>query len=399
VDSLAPYGFGVTDEVKARVRASGADLIDLGLGNPDRPLSAPLVQRLHEAIDVPENHRYHLGTGLALARGAAAKWYARRYAADFDVEREVIVVLGAKEGISHLCLAVLGPEDVALVPDPCYPIHRGAPLIAGAAVEPYAVRRGLSPARALGDAIERVLHRGQRPKLVIANFPHNPTGIVLSKAELAEFVGEVMRAEALLLHDLAYADFAFGAPLAPSVFDIGIDASRVKQFAVEVISTSKSYNMPGARLGFMVGGARMIAALGHIKSYLDYGAFVPVQRAAAWALEHAEDVPRELCALYRTRAECLVQALGRAGFPELPKPEGTMFVWLELPPVWRALGSVGAACRLMERAQVATSPGAGFGPGGEGYLRLALVEDCPRLEEASARLGRLLSEDLGLARP
>ncbi|MFZ5892154.1 MAG: aminotransferase class I/II-fold pyridoxal phosphate-dependent enzyme [Myxococcota bacterium] len=392
-DSLPTYGFVVTDAVKARVLAAGVDLIDLGLGNPDRATPKEIVQQLHEQADVGKNHRYHPGRGIPPLREAAARWYQRRYGARFDVDNEVVITMGAKEGMSHLCLAVLDAGDVAVVPDPCYPIHAGAPRIAGAEVEYYEASVDVPPAAAVSAALKRVSARGKRTKLVIANYPQNPTGQVVSKRELADLVHVVGESGALLLHDLAYADFDFRSRFAPSIFDVGVDAELVKSFAVEVFSTSKSYNMPGWRIAFMVGNARMISALAHLKTYLDYGTFAPIQLAAAWALDHADGVAEELRTLYQQRAEALVKGLRQAGFPDVREPSGTMFVWTRLPEPWQKLGSVGAASHLIERAHVASSPGSGFGPGGEGFLRFALIEDPPRIEEACARLGRLLAED------
>lgn len=392
-ENLPTYGFVVTDGVKARVLAEGADLIDLGLGNPDRQTPTQIVAQLHEQADIGKNHRYHPGRGIPVLRQAAVNWYQRRYGARFDVEREVIITMGAKEGMSHLCLAVLDAGDVAIVPDPCYPIHAGAPRIAGAEVEFYQASLDVPPATAVAAALARVKARGKRAKLVIANYPQNPTGQVVSKRELGELVHVVGESGAMLLHDLAYADFDFRSRFAPSVFDVGVDPELVKSFAVEVFSTSKSYNMPGWRIAFMVGNERMIAALAHLKTYLDYGTFAPIQLAAAWALDNAQDVADELRALYQQRAEALVRGLREAGFPDVREPSGTMFVWTRLPEPWLRLGSVGAASHLIERAHVATSPGSGFGPGGEGYLRFALIEDPPRIAEACRRLGRLLAED------
>ena len=392
-DTLPTYGFVVTDAVKARVLAQGVDLIDLGLGNPDRPTPKEIVAQLHEHADVGKNHRYHPGRGIPPLREAAVRWYQRRYGARFDVDREVVITMGAKEGMSHLCLAVLDVGDVAVVPDPCHPIHAGAPRIAGADVEYYQASPDIAPAAAVAAALGRVKARGKRAKLVIANYPQNPTGQVVTKRELGDLVQVVGESGAMLLHDLAYADFDFQSRFAPSVFDVGVDPELVKSFAVEVFSTSKSYNMPGWRIAFMVGNERMISALSHLKTYLDYGTFAPIQLAAAWALENAQGVADELRDLYKVRAEALVRGLRRAGFPDVREPSGTMFVWTRLPEPWVRLGSVGAASHLIEEAYVATSPGSGFGPGGEGYLRFALIEDPPRIEEACERLGRLLAKD------
>jgi alanine-synthesizing transaminase len=391
IDALPAYAFVTTDAVKARVFAAGAELIDLGLGNPDRPTPRPILDVLHASADIGKNHRYHPGRGVPELRRACAGWYERRYGARFDAEREVIVTMGAKEGMSHLCLAVLGPGDVTIAPDPCYPIHAGAPRIAGSELEFYSARSGLAPAEAVASAISRVEQRGKRPKLVIANYPQNPTGRVVSREELGELTRVVQRSGALFLHDLAYADLDFQSRYAPSIFDAGFDAEVVKSFAVEVFSMSKSYNMPGWRIAYMVGNQRLIAALSHLKTYLDYGTFAPLQYASAWALEHGDDIATELRELYRSRAVALVSGLQRAGWSSVAEPSGTMFVWAELPPALRARGSMTVATQMIEQAHVATSPGIGFGAGGEGFVRFALIEETPRIEQACQRIGAWLS--------
>jgi alanine-synthesizing transaminase len=392
-DALPPYAFVVTDAAKEKVLARGADLIDLGLGNPDRPTPAAIVAQLHQQADVGRNHRYHPGPGIRPLREAAARWYTRRYNARFDPDSEIVITMGAKEGMSHLCLAVLQDADISIVPDPCYPIHAGGPLIAGSELEFYRTSKSLSPSAAIQAAIERVFARGKRPKLVIANYPQNPTGEVVTREELARIVRVVEESGAMLLHDLAYADLDFQERYAPSIFDCGLAPERVKTFAVEAFSTSKSYNMAGWRIGLMVGNARMIAALSHLKTYLDYGTFAPIQHAAAWALDNGDQFAEDFRELYRGRAKALVDGLTRAGWPDLDEPRGTMFVWAPIPEPWRHLGSIGAATRLIDEAHVAVSPGIGFGPGGDGHVRFALIEDPPRLAEACTRIGGLLRRD------
>ncbi|HEV8244134.1 MAG TPA: aminotransferase class I/II-fold pyridoxal phosphate-dependent enzyme [Polyangiaceae bacterium] len=389
-ESLPPYAFVRTDAVKERVVAAGADLIDLGLGNPDRPTPPEIVAELHAAADLGKNHRYHPGRGLLQLRQAASRWYERRYQARFAAEREVIITMGAKEGMSHLCLAILDRGDVAIAPDPCYPIHSGAPMIAGAAVEFYPARADLPAGRAVAQAIERVRARGKNPKLVIANYPQNPTGLVVSREELGELVRVVRDSGAFLLHDLAYADLDFATRHAPSIFDCGLPAEEVKAFGVEVFSMSKSYNMPGWRIGFMAGNERLVAALDHLKTYLDYGTFAPLQYAAAWALDNGDRFASEIRELYQKRATALVAGLRTAGWPGVTEPRGTMFIWAPIPA---SLGkdSMEAATRLIERAHVGVSPGIGFGAGGDGHVRFALIEDPPRIAQACERIGRLLA--------
>lgn len=390
-ESLAPYGFVITDAVKAKVRASGADIIDLGLGNPDRPTPQPIVERMAAAANLAENHRYHPGRGLREFRLSAAAWYERRYGVRFDPDVELVTTMGAKEGMSHLCLALLDRGDLALAPDPGYPIHVGAPRIAGADVELFRASLELSPPEAVGEALERIAKSGRRLKLAILNYPQNPTGQTVTREEMGKLVRLVQRSGAMLLHDLAYADLDFSARHAPSIFDCGVPVDEVKAFAVETFSMSKSYNMPGWRLAFLAGNARMVGALAHLKTYLDYGTFAPLQVAAAWALEHGDAFAEELRDLYKSRASALVRGLTRAGWPGLAEPSGTMFVWAPVPPVLGASGSLEATTRLIEQAHVAVAPGIGFGPGGDSHVRFALIEDPPRIAEACERIGRVLA--------
>ncbi len=390
-DGLPPYAFVITDAVKERVRHAGADLIDLGLGNPDRPTPRAIVEKLHESADIGKNHRYHPGRGLSELRHAIARWYDRRYHAKFEPDSEVIITMGAKEGISHLCLAVLDRGDVAIAPDPCYPIHSSGPKIAGAEVEYYRASADIAPADAIAEAIERVVSSGRRPKLVIANYPQNPTGQIITREQMAALVRVVQRSGAYLLHDLAYADLDFQSRYAPSIFDCGVPVDEVKAFAVEVFSMSKSYNMPGWRIAYLVGNARLVSALAHIKTYLDYGTFMPLQWAAAWALDNGDAFAEEIRDLYQLRAHALVAGLRAAGWPDVSEPSGTMFVWAPIPKELSTEGSIHATTRLIEEAHVACSPGIGFGAGGDGYVRFALIEDPPRVAEACERIARLFT--------
>ena len=386
---LPTYAFVASDAVKAEVRATGADIIDLGLGNPDRPTPAVIVEQLHQASGVGANHRYHPGRGLFRLREAVSGWYRRRYSAAFDPERQVMVTMGAKDGMTGLCLATLAAGDTVLVPDPCYPIHRGAPLIAGAEVLTYPSTAD-EPAEAIQHALTRAERAGKPVKLVIANYPQNPTGRTISREQLKALCTVVQNSGALLLHDLAYADLDFNQRFAPSIFDCGLPVSEVESFAVEVFSMSKSYHMPGWRIAYMVGNERMISALAHLKTYTDYGTFIPVQHAAAWALENGDDIASEIRELYRGRAEALVHGLTHAGWDNVAAPSGTMFLWVPIPPSYAGLTSSEATARLIREAHVAVSPGSGFGPGGEGFVRFALIEDPPRIEEACRRIARLL---------
>jgi alanine-synthesizing transaminase len=376
--------------VKAKVRATGADIIDLGLGNPDQPTPAAIVDRLAEAARVGANHRYHPGRGLLDLRHAISEWYQRRHGASFDVDQDVMVTMGAKDGMTGLCLAILALGDHVLAPDPCYPIHRGAPMIGGATVHSYSAGAE-DQAQAIADALAAASKRGQRIKLVIANYPHNPTGRVVSREELRRIVEVVRDSGAMLLHDLAYADLDFRSRYAPSIFDCGLDVKEVQKFAVEVFSMSKSYDMPGWRIAFTVGSPVMVKALAHLKTYTDYGTFIPLQYAAAWALRNGDDIVSGIRDLYHRRAEALVAGLRSVGWDNVAEPSGTMFVWTRIPRIYGGLNSFEATARLIEDAHVAVSPGSGFGPGGEGFVRFALIEDPPRIEEACRRIGRVLS--------
>lgn len=371
------------------MRATGADIIDLDLGNPDQPTPDAIVHELIGAARVGKNHRYHPGRGLMELREALCSWYKRRYHVDFDPTSEVIVTMGAKDGMTSLCLATLSQGDTVLVPDPCYPIHRGAPLIAGASVCSYP-STSKDPGAEIGRVLKDARERGEPIKLVVANYPQNPTGKTLTREQLRELVSAVHESGALLMHDLAYADLDFSTKHAPSIFDCGVPSDVVKTFAVEVFSVSKSYHMPGWRIGFVAGNASMLAALAHLKTYTDYGTFIPVQHAAAWALAHGDAFTGEIRELYRARAQALVSGLHRAGWDSAEVPGGTMFVWAPLPAPLSGMSSLEATQLLIEQAHVAVTPGSGFGAGGEGYVRFALIEDPPRIAEACRRIERVL---------
>ncbi|HEY3233194.1 MAG TPA: aminotransferase class I/II-fold pyridoxal phosphate-dependent enzyme [Polyangiaceae bacterium] len=279
--------------------------------------------------------------------------------------------------------------DTVIAPDPSYPIHRGAPLIAGAEVVTYRAHEDVPPGEAVAEALQKARARGTPAKLVIANYPQNPTGRAASHGELADLVGVVAKSGAFLLHDLAYADFDFSNRYAPSIFNCGLPAAEVARFGVEAFSMSKSYNMPGWRIAFLAGNQRLIGALAHLKSYMDYGTFAPLQYAAAWALANGDKFVDDIRELYQERAVSLSSGLRAAGW-DVKEPQGTMFLWARLPPEWQHLTSLEAGVRLLEQAKVAVSPGSGFGPGGEGYVRFALVEERERILQACERIGKEL---------
>ncbi len=381
--ALPPYVLAAVDELKSRLRAEGHDVFDFGLGNPDGPSPRAVIERLTTEAQRPGNQRYMPSRGLPEVRRAICDWYQRRYGQTFDPETEAVVTLGAKEGLAHLLLAIVGPGDCVLSPDPCYPIHRYGVIIAGGEPVPVATGPGLDP---YGE-IEAALARSPRkPKGLIINFPHNPTSAVVEQSFFEKVVALAKRESLWVISDLAYADLLHDGKPAPSIF--GVPGGR--DVAVEFFTVSKSYSMPGWRVGFCVGNRTLVGALGTIKGYLDYGIFGPVQLAAATALSPLCDADvaanREL---YKRRAAILCDGLAAAGWP-VPRPTASMFVWAPLPGRAVEKGAVTFAAELLAEARVAVSPGVGFGPGGEGFVRFALVETDDRARQACAAIGRFL---------
>jgi len=381
--ALPPYVLATVDELKSRLRAEGHDVFDFGLGNPDGPSPRAAVDRLTAEVHRPGNQRYMPSRGLPEVRGAICDWYGRRYGQTFDPETEAVVTLGAKEGLAHLLLAIVGAGDCVLSPDPCYPIHRFGVIIAGGEPVPVATGPGL-------DAyleIEAALRRSPRkPKGLIINFPHNPTSAVVDLSFFEKVVALARRESLWVISDLAYADLVHDGRPAPSIFQV----PGARDLAVEFFTVSKSYSMPGWRVGFCVGNRALVGALATIKGYLDYGIFGPVQLAAATALSPACDADvAGNRALYQHRAALLCGELAAAGW-SVPLPVASMFVWAPLP-AGAAGGAVRFAAELLERARVAVSPGVGFGPGGEGYVRFALVENDERARKACAAIGAYLA--------
>jgi alanine-synthesizing transaminase len=368
---------------KAKVIASGASVIDFGLGNPDQPPATPIVDRLVEAAKVGANHRYTISRGVAPLRQAISRWYARRYDVRVDPEKEAVVTLGVKEGIAHLMLVTVGASDVVLVPSPSYPIHIYAPLIAGATNAVYPIGPGRDHMADIAHAWET---SQPKPRVLLTCFPHNPTSATVAPEFYRDVVAFAQKRGLMVMNDLAYADMLFdGDGRAPSILQV----PGAKDCCVEFFSMSKSYNMPGWRVGFCVGNAEMVGALAHIKAYMDYGHFGPIQAAATWALDHGEEFPRGIRDLYKRRAGTLVRLLGEAGWKVEP-PRGTMFLWAPIPERFRAEGSFAFTTRLLNEAHVAVSPGGGFGAEGNGYVRFSLIEDEPRCAEACQRIGKVL---------
>jgi alanine-synthesizing transaminase len=365
---LPPYAFAEVDRLKLELRRAGADVVDLGFGNPDVPSPEVAVAKLAEAAQDPRNHRYSASKGIPNLRRAVCDLYRRRFGVELDPEREAITTIGAKEGLTHLMWLLVEPGDVALVPDPSYPIHRFAPVLAGAEVVGYRLDEELD------DAFLRV---GGRARTLIVSFPHNPTGGVATLGLMQRIVDFARERGLLVVHDFAYADLGYDGHEPPSI----LQADGAREVAVELYSLTKGFSMAGWRVGFAVGNADVLAGLARLKSYLDYGTFQPIQIAAIVAMNEAADYPREVCEVYRSRRDTLCRGLQRAGWPVQP-PKGTMFVWAPIPKRFRAEGSQAFALRLLRDAKVAASPGAGFGPAGEGHVRFALVENEQRIAQA-----------------
>jgi alanine-synthesizing transaminase len=383
VRRLPPYVLSQVVELKHAARRAGEDIIDLGMGNPDQPPPAEILEHLHTAIDNPRNHRYSTSRGIPKLRLAITDWYARRFGVKLDPDREAITTIGAKEGIGHLMLAILSPGDGVLVPDPTYPIHTYSVVIAGGNVVSVPIGPGHDFFQNLQQAVERAW---PKPRAMTLSFPSNPTTQVVDLDFFKKVIAFAETHDMLVVHDFAYADLVFDGYQAPSILQV----DGAKERAVEIFSLSKSYNMPGWRLGFVVGNAELIQALAKIKGYLDYGAFQPIQIAAIHALNEHDDVPKAIAEMYRQRRNWLCSGLNRAGWPIEP-PLGTMFVWAQVPESFRAMGSLEFSKLLLREAKVAVSPGLGFGEHGEGFVRFALIENRHRINQAVRGIRKVLT--------
>jgi alanine-synthesizing transaminase len=382
ITGLPPYVFTIIDGLKIEARRAGIDVIDLGFGNPDIPSPGLAVEKLCEAAHNTRNHRYSASRGIPKLRQALADLYQRRFGVALDPEREVVTTIGAKEGFSHLMWVLLGPGDAALVPSPSYPIHIFAPLFAGASAREI-------PMSPDGDFMERVREAYEyswpKPRVIVLNFPHNPTTATVDLEFFQQVVDFAREREVIVVHDNAYAELGYDGFLPPSI----LQAEGAKECAVELYSLTKSFSMAGWRLAFAAGNADVVQALAKLKSYLDYGTFQPIQIAATVTMNEAVDVPREVQAVYQGRRDALIDGLHRIGW-DVPRPRGTMFAWAPIPEPYREMGSVEFASMLVRDAQVALSPGVGFGPGGEGYVRFALIENEQRTQQAIRNLKRCL---------
>ena len=382
---MPPYVFAEVNAAKAKARAAAEDIVDLGMGNPDTPTPPHIVAKLIEAVQDPRTHRYSMSKGIPGLRKALAAYYDRRFGVKLDPETEVVATLGSKEGLANLAQAISSPGDTILVPNPSYPIHQFGFIIAGASVRsiPY------TPDDSMLEAIDRaVRHSVPKPNAVIVNFPSNPTALTAPIEFYRELVALCRRHELFILSDLAYAELYFGETPPPSVLEV----EGAKDITVEFTSMSKTYNMPGWRMGFAAGNPRLIAALARVKSYLDYGAFTPIQVAATAALNGPQDCIEEMRVLYKERREVLVKGLHAAGW-DVPSPEASMFLWAPIPERFRHLGSVGFSKLLLEKAKVAVAPGLGFGEHGDEHVRIALVENSHRIRQALRGIKTFLGGD------
>jgi len=374
IKRLPPYVFNIIGDLKLEARRAGEDVIDLGMGNPDGPTPPHVVHKLTEAAGRVPNHRYSVSRGIYKLRVAICDWYRRRYGVDLDPDAEAIATIGSKEGIGHLALAILGPGDVVLCPTPTYPIHQYSVIIAGGDLHSVPLLPGESFMERLLDAVKRVW---PRPKLLILNFPHNPTTEVVTIDFFRQVVDFARENKLLVVHDFAYADLCFDGYEPPSFLQV----PGAKEIGVEFFTLSKSYNMAGWRVGFAVGNRDLVHALARIKSYLDYGMFQPIQIAAIHALNGPQDCVREITERYRVRRDVLCDGLERVGW-EIPKPKATMFVWGRIPEPYRAMGSIEFSKFLLREGKVAVSPGIGFGEYGDEYVRFALIENEHRTRQA-----------------
>ncbi|BAK83721.1 LL-diaminopimelate aminotransferase [Komagataeibacter medellinensis] len=386
---LPPYVFAEVNKAKAQARARGEDIIDLGMGNPDTPTPPHIVQKLVETVADPRAHRYSVSRGIPGLRRALAGYYERRFNVKLDPETEVIATLGSKEGLANLASAITSPGDTILVPNPSYPIHQFGFIIAGASVRSIPA----TPDDEMLEALERaVRHSVPKPTALIVNFPSNPTAYLADIDFYRKLVAFARKHEIWILSDLAYAEIYFGDNVPPSILAV----PGAKDIAVEFTSLSKTYSMAGWRMGFAAGNPKLIAALTRIKSYLDYGAFTPIQVAAVAALSGPQDCVAEIRDIYRKRRDVLIHGLHAAGW-DVPSPEGSMFAWAPIPQRFRELGSVGFSKLLLQKAGVAVAPGLGFGEHGEGFVRIGLVENTQRLRQATRSIRHFMAEHGGIA--
>jgi len=374
IKRLPPYVFNIVNDLKAQARAAGEDIIDFGMGNPDQPTPKHIVDKLTEAAQRGDTHRYSVSRGIPRLRKAICGWYKSKYDVDLDYDTEAIVTIGSKEGLAHLALATLGPGDAVLVPNPAYPIHPYGFVIAGADIRHVPI----SPDVDFFSELEKAIKTSYpKPKMLVLNFPGNPTTQCVDLEFFEKVIKMAKEHDIWVVHDNAYAEIVFDGYKAPSILEV----PGAKDIAVEFYSLSKTYNMPGWRVGFMCGNKELVGALARIKSYLDYGMFTPIQVAAIAALEGPQDCVDEIRALYKKRRDVLCEGLNGIGW-EVEKPKATMFVWAKIPQEFREMGSLEFSKKLLKEAKVAVSPGIGFGDFGDEYVRFGLIENSHRTRQA-----------------
>ena len=382
LDRLPPYVFATVNKIKMDARRAGKDIIDLGMGNPDLGTPQHIVDKLIDAVQKPHNHRYSASMGITKLRMAIAGWYKRRFDVDIDPDTEAIVTIGAKEGISHLILVTIRPGDVVFTPNPTYPIHPFSAIISGGDV------RGI-PMGPDHDFFENLIDATRqtwpRPRVLVISFPHNPTTEIVDIEFFEKIVDYAKEHDIMIVHDFAYADLSFDGYKPPSFLQV----KGAKDVGVEFFSLSKSYSMPGWRVGFCVGNQEIVGALARIKSYLDYGIFQPIQIASIIALDGPQDCVKEICDTYQERRDALITGLNRVGW-DIESPKGTMFVWAKIPDKYLKMGSVEFSKLLINEAQVAVSPGLGFGEYGDDYVRFALIENNMRINQAVRGIRKIL---------
>ncbi|MEK6775721.1 MAG: alanine transaminase [bacterium] len=374
IDRMPPYVFAIVNDLKMKARRRGEDIIDLGMGNPDQGTPKHIVDKLIEAAQNPKNHRYSASKGIPKLRSAITDWYKDKYQVELDPETQAIATIGSKEGISHLALALFGPGDTVLVPNPTYPIHPYSVIIANGDVRHVPLMPDTDFFEELRKAYAQTW---PRPKAMIISFPHNPTTLVVDLEFFERVVAFAKENNVMVIHDLAYSELVFDGYTAPSFLQV----PGAMDVGVEFVSLSKTYNMPGWRVGFAVGNSKIIGALTKMKSYLDYGMFQPIQIAAIIAIKGPQDCIKEIVEIYRSRRDTLCEGLTRIGW-DVEKPKATMFVWARIPEPYRAMGSLEFSKLLLEKARVAVSPGIGFGEYGDQYVRFALVENEHRTRQA-----------------
>ncbi len=385
IKRLPPYVFNIVNELKAAARQRGEDIIDFGMGNPDQPAPEHIRKKLIETIEKPQVHRYSMSRGIPRLRKAISNWYRARFGVAIDPESEAIVTIGSKEGLAHLALATVGPGDAVLVPNPSYPIHPYGFIIAGADIRHVPLNHDVDFFYELERAIK---DSWPKPKMLVLNFPGNPTTHCVELDFFERVVAIARKHSIWVVHDLAYADIVFDGYVAPSILQV----PGAKDIAVESFSLSKSYNMPGWRVGFMVGNPALVGALTRLKSYLDYGMFTPIQVASILALEGPQDCVREIRDMYQSRRNVLCDGLNAAGWP-VERPKATMFVWAKIPGAYAEMGSLEFSKKLLREAKVAVSPGIGFGEYGDSHVRFSLIENEHRTRQAVRSIKQMIKND------